>query len=240
MRIIDDGHAFCGRCFVCEASSAEYAKGHVGKEPGGYWKDDKRVGNVFVKISSVQIVEEDEQEPAKWKKLQLTAAQKTDVALKFGWPSSKIDFEDVFLGPNMKMLSIVHLEMLEWMSRRDLDVPAQKINQKIAYFPPSEVANAFARINHIKDQDITLFLWEVSQGWLPPPPPTLPPTTVALGHKTHHPPSRALPEQVVQVRVASWGGPAIIKDALFFVMVSRTSKLQRSWSWQCNGGQSSR
>ena len=61
MRIIDDGHAFCGRCFVCEASSAEYAKGHVGKDPGGYWKDDKRVGNVFVKISSVQIVEEDEQ-----------------------------------------------------------------------------------------------------------------------------------------------------------------------------------
>ena len=134
MRIIDDGHAFCGRCFVCEASSAEYAKGHVGKDASGYWKDDKRVGNVFVKISAVQIVEEDEREPAKWKKMQLSNAQKTEVALKFGWPSAEITAEDVHLDGNTNMLSIVHLEMCEWMSRRDLDAPVRDINQKMAFF----------------------------------------------------------------------------------------------------------
>ena len=154
MRIIDDGQAFCGRCFVCESSSADYAKGYVGKEAGGYWKDEKTFGNVFVKISAVQIVEEDEREPAKWKKMQLSNAQKTEVALKFGWPSEKITPDDVYLDGKTNMLSIVHLEMCEWMSRRDLDVPVREINKKMAFFAPSLVANAFARIDHMKDQDI--------------------------------------------------------------------------------------
>ena len=146
LRIIDDAHAFCGRCFECEGSTTDHAKGYVGREVG-YWKDDTRVGNVFVKISSVEIVEDDEKEIMRWKKLQLTHAQRTEVAVRFGWPTPQITAEDVYLDDKAGMLSIVHLEMLEWLSRRDLDVPSRDINQKMAFFAPSLAANAFARVS---------------------------------------------------------------------------------------------
>ena len=139
---------------MCEGSTKDVAKGYVGKEMG-YWKDDTRVGNVFVKISYVKVVEEDEKEIQRWKKMQMSNVQKTDVAVRFGWPSAKITAEDVYLGGDIhgNMLSIVHLEMLEWLSRRDLDVPSKNLSQKMAFFAPSVVANAFARISKMTDKD---------------------------------------------------------------------------------------
>ena len=158
LRIIDDAHAFCGRCFVCEGSTKDFVKGYVAKEEMGYWKDDTRIGNVFVKISSVKVVEEDEKEILRWKKMHLTNAQKTDVAVRFGWPSAMITAEDVYLDDKSNMLSTVHLEMLEWLSRRDLDVPSKNIGQKMAFFAPSFAANAFARISKMTDKDSVIHI----------------------------------------------------------------------------------
>ena len=52
-----DSHAYAGRCFICESSTSDSAKGYVEKEQG-YWKDDPRMGNVFVKISELEVLTE--------------------------------------------------------------------------------------------------------------------------------------------------------------------------------------
>ena len=41
---------------MCESSTKDFAKGFVKRE-AGYWKDDTRIGNAVVKISSTKVVE---------------------------------------------------------------------------------------------------------------------------------------------------------------------------------------
>ena len=57
LRIVSESHPYSGVYFLCQTSTKEQAQGFVQKEPG-YWKDDKRWGNVFVKITDTEILEE--------------------------------------------------------------------------------------------------------------------------------------------------------------------------------------
>ena len=74
IRINKDSHAFAGRWFVCETSTKDSAQGF--EERGvGYWNDDRRVGNVFAKTDSVEILSEIPNTTS-WKRWHLSTAKR--------------------------------------------------------------------------------------------------------------------------------------------------------------------
>ena len=94
------------------------------------------MGNVFVKISDLEVLT-DVPTIAPWKRLQLSHAHKVEVGLKFGWPTAQITKEDITI-PKTGYLSIVHLEMCEWLSRRDCGADDKMANRKIAQPCPKD------------------------------------------------------------------------------------------------------
>ena len=102
------------------------------------------MGNVYVKITDTEILEE-APKVASWKKIAFKDAEKAEVGLKFGWRSSRTTWEDVDIQKS-KTLGNIHIDMFEWLSRRDCDVPTDRKAQKIAYFSPDWVCTAFRKI----------------------------------------------------------------------------------------------
>ena len=99
---------------------------------------------MYVKITDTEILDE-VPKVAIWKKMAFKDAEKAEVGLKFGWPSERTKWEDVDI-QNSNMLGNIHIDMLEWLSRRDCDVPTDRKAQKIAYFSPDWVCTAFRKI----------------------------------------------------------------------------------------------